>query len=149
MALDRFFVPIADAQPSDDELKCGFLWLLSRPEAERHIAVPHVAQRRAILTKIETWIPAIGRPLRKSGLVNFQDGRLTISTMHPYVQATANGACLLLWGDADQAEAVEARLGSVGAICVAPFGPTLDNWIEANGPTPVNCQALIDQSDEA
>jgi len=51
--------------------------------------------------------------------------------------------CLLLWGDTAKAHAVEARLGSVGAICVTPFGSTLDGWIAVNGPTPVNCEALI------
>lgn len=143
MALERYIVPISGAQPTNDEIKCGLVWLLSRSESDLHIAVPDAQTRATLFGIIATWDPGIAKALRTNGIIKFTNARLTISTFQPYVQATPNGACLLVWGDTGQAQAVEKRLGSIGAICVIPYSNTLSGWIASNGPDEVDCAELM------
>lgn len=147
MALQRFIVLTAGGGPSDDDLRCGLAWLLSRPEADLHIALPTAALRKTFLGKLHKWRPEIGTPLKTHGVVRFKNATLTISIARPDFQARANGACLLLWGNSGEAEQVEKRLGSVGAIYVVPFSTTSNTWKTANDPIELNCRALMASDD--
>lgn len=146
MPLDRFIIPLSDVTPTDAELECGLMWLLQRPEAERHIAFPAVPNIKMFFDRLDKRMRFAGwanlsNQLRRNRQFKFSDGQvLTCGPMRPHVHARPNGACLLVWGDSAKADRVEARLGPVGAICVLPYtAPAIATWATANGPTHVAC----------
>jgi hypothetical protein len=145
--LDRFYVSASDVTSTDDDLVCGFLWLLWRPETELHIAFPRTDQLDMALTRLKAKVAgvaslgAIVDQLKRSGVVALEnDRRLTAHSLKPRCYARPNGACLLVWGDSKQAAVVEAALGPVGAIAVLPWGAAeADAWIASSGAKQVNC----------
>lgn len=154
MSVQRFIIPLSAATPTDAELQCALMWLLQRPEADRHIAFPTVQNIKMFFDRLEKSMGFSGwaqfcDQMRRNRKFTFSDGQiLTCAPLKPWVQASPNGACLLAWGDTKQAHDVEKRLGPVGAICVLPYtAPGIATWINANGPTPVNCSGDVADDD--
>lgn len=146
MALDRFYIPVAGSVSKQEALSCGFSWLLGRPETNLHIAFHKLDILVDVLSEMASMYPrarSVFDTLKKDRVFTFPDGkRLTCAPWRPAVQATPNGACLVIWAGLDELAAVEAKLGPVGTICAMPWGlHEIQNWIDAHTATPVDCGA--------
>lgn len=145
----RAYVPLAGVVCSNDELACGFAWLLSRPETQLHVCAPKVEMLDQALSTLEGKysgdLKAIFARLRAKGSVTLTDNQgtrvVTAAGLHPRPLARANGACLVVWGDSNQLVGVERAIGAIGAVCVVPWSAQgINNWIAEYGPTVVDCQ---------
>lgn len=82
--------------------------------------------------------------LRKTGVHHLPDGvTLHANSLLPQPCARPGDACLLVWGDSEQAAAVEKAMESTGSLGIVPWVEVdIADWVADFDVPAINCRGL-------